>query len=456
MKRLNIAMLSAQEVQTEADVTNIVQERTELDMVGEQAEDAMAEAAQIQTQIDQAQQAIDDTEEVLQEVEEERQALEQSQQNGGMDKPAMEALQRAFSRFEKRTGVPCAIRSLGLEAFSAKSTRAHSTSVAMEGAKEYAKKIMESLMNALKSIMGYVMQFLGTMVKSTNKLEERAKTILKAAEDTEGKTAPADSKVTGSQVLEFTSKSNKVVEGKAFVEAYAKQQQLTEYVDEMIQAAYKNGVASGTLNDLLIAFTKDVREKEVEELVNKLSGNFTIKGAKYKNSSPAGVNSNGMYSSESDEKHVLLGGYVLASEDYKKNVTYSEIVKFPSTFSAGCYKLTDGENSNKDVGILTLKESAQLAKEVTARLKAYEDQTASARELENSMRSLISNAQKLSSTGEVNTSGLAVGSAIVRAYIKGLINLTTTMYKYDVRLAKAALDYAAASIRAANGETQKA
>lgn len=455
MRRLNIAMLSAQEMQTEANVTNIVQKRTELDMVGDQAEDAMVEAAQIETEITQAQQTIDDTEEVLQEVEEERQALAQSQQNGGMDRPAMEALQRAFARFEKRTGVPCVIRSMGLETFSAKSTRAHSTSVAMEGAKDYIKKIVDALMASLKAVIEKVVSFAKALLIATDKLEERAKSILRAAEDADGKVAPANSKVKSAQILDFTRKGNKPITGKAYVEAYAKQHQLTVDVYDLVHSAHVDGIESGTLNDLLIAFTKDVKEKEVEGIINKLTGAFTIKGAKYSNSSAAGKGSNGSVISECNKDQIMLGDYVITAEDYKKNAAYSDIVKFPSTFKAGCYKLTDSENDAVDAQVLSVKESGELAKEVIERLKAYKDHADFVRSLEMSLKSLVRKAQGLSATGEVNTTGLSVGSTIVRAYISGVINLTTTMQKYDVRLAKSALDYAAASIRAANGETQK-
>jgi hypothetical protein len=456
MRRLNIAMLSAQEMQTEANVTDIVQERSELEMVGDQAEDAMVEANQIETEINQAQNAIDDTEEVLQEVEEERQVLVQSQQNGGMDKPAMEALQRAFARFEKRTGVSCAIRSMGLEGFSSKSTRAHSTSVALEGAKEYVKKIVDALMTSLKAVMAHVVAFAQALLKSTDKLEERANSVVRAAESAEGKVAPANSKVKNATVLEFTNLANKQVSGKAYVEAYAKQHQLTEYVYSFVSEAYKSGIENGTLNDLLIAFTKDVKEKEVEDVINKLTGTFTIKGAKYNNASPAGISSNGSDISESDKKQIMLGGYVISAEDYKKNVRYSDIIKFPSTFKAGCYKLTDAESTASDVPVLSVKESGELAKEVINRIKAYENHGGFVRSLDRALSNLVKKAQGLSAAEGVNTSGLSVGSSIVRSYVNGVINLTTTMQKYDVRLAKAALDYAAASIRAANGETQKA
>jgi len=81
MARLNIAMLSAQE-QTQEESTPI-EAQSELDVVGQQVEDSIAQATEIQFQIEQTQEAVQETEEVVQQVEEERQVLEQSQAQGG-------------------------------------------------------------------------------------------------------------------------------------------------------------------------------------------------------------------------------------------------------------------------------------------------------------------------------------------------------------------------------------
>ena len=64
MKRLNIAMLS-QQAQAEVEP---VETQSELEVVGQQVEDSIAEATQVQAEIEGTQQAMDDAEQVIQEV----------------------------------------------------------------------------------------------------------------------------------------------------------------------------------------------------------------------------------------------------------------------------------------------------------------------------------------------------------------------------------------------------
>lgn len=190
MKRLNIAMLS-QQAQAEE-----VETQSELDVVGQQVEDSIAEATQVQAEIEGTQQAMDDAEQVVQEVEEERQVLEQAQQQGGAEQPAMEALQRAVARFEKRTGVACSIRSMGMESFSSKSTRVKGTKVAMEGAVEFIKKLIKMLTDALAAVWEKVAAFFEKIWVGAERAAKRAAQLEAAAKAAQGKTAAADAKVT--------------------------------------------------------------------------------------------------------------------------------------------------------------------------------------------------------------------------------------------------------------------
>lgn len=447
MRRLTIAMLSAQEVQTVADVVDIMQERTELDMVGSQAEDAMAEATQIQTDINQAQQAIDDTEEVLQEVEEERQVLEQAQQQGGIDKPAMEALQRAFSRFEKRTGVSCAIRSMGLEAFSAKSTRAHSTAVAMEDAKEFIKKIMESLINALSAVWGKVKDFLDKILVGTDRLIKRANVIKSAAEEAEGKVAPSDAKIKIASVLAFTRQNNKTVEGKAFAKTYVEQ---TKEFDENTALAKKyslmaiNGpVFSKLLDDVsvkdnkkaIIDFSVLNNAAALKDTVsNKLSGLIHLSG-----------------------KRRLLGDYIETGTIIDENTTWELLSENYNKIYYGFYKVGFApEKVHGEVTPMTIADAMLVTERVAEHMASYSKLRQEHGVIEAELKKIVSKAKELEKAQDAEIDQIRVGVGLIRSIINSGINMRTSLRLYDINLAKATLDYAAASIRAANGETQKA
>lgn len=450
MKRLTIAMLSAQEVQTEADVVDIVQEQNELDMVGDQAEDAMAEATQIQTEINQAQQVIDDTEEVLQEAEEERQVLEQSQQNGGIDKPAMEALQRAFSRFEKRTGVPCAIRSMGLESFSAKSTRAHSTSVAMEGAKEFIKKIMESLINALSAVWGKVKDFLDKILVGTDRLAKRADVVVRAAKNAEGNVAPSDAKIKTASVLAFTRLNNKAVVGKEFAKTYVEQ---TKEFDENTALAKKyslmaiNGpIFSKLLSDVTV---KDNKKAIIDFSV--FNNAAALKDASYDNE-------DGLI--HYSVKQGLLGDYIETGVVIDEKTTWEQLSKNYNKINHGIAKAdflyAKWEKGAPEVTPMTVSDAAIVANRVAEHMTSYSKLRQEHGVIEAELKKIISKAKELEKVQDAEIDQIRVGVGLIRSIINSGINMRISLRLYDINLAKAALDYAAASIRAANGETEKA
>lgn len=442
MKRLTIAMLSAQVVQTEADVTDIVQDRTELDMVGEQAEDAMAEAAQIQTQIDQAQQAIDDTEEVLQEVEEERQALEQSQQNGGMDKPAMEALQRAFSRFEKRTGVPCAIRSLGLEAFSAKSTRAHSTSVAMENAGEYIKSIIKMLTDAMASVWEKTKAFFEKIWIGAERLAKRAEQVGAAAKNAEGKVAPADAKIKAGSVLAFTRKDDKVIEGGDFVKAYIAQTSAMSASRKGREVALADFVKGETVKKIL---EESKKPDNKENIVKAILDTHIAKDAK-------GIN--GLMIMESNVR--LLGDYVTASAYLTTDSTWEQIEENYKKVKPYLVVSKEAKELSKEVTPLAVIDAEKIANKIAIYMNSYSDMRDEQNKIDKEVKMIVAQTKSLEKEKNAPIEQIKLATAVVRALVNNVMQSLVAYRSYDVNLSKAALDYAAASIRAANGETQKA
>lgn len=432
MSRLNIAMLAQQE---EAQV----EQQTELEVVGEQAEDAIAEATQQQAEIEQTQQAIDEAEEVIQEVEEERQVLEQSQAQGGAEPVAMEALQRAVKRFEKRTGVACSVQSMGLESFSSKTTRLQSTNVAMEGAVEYIKKLIKMLMDAVAAVWEKVKAFVEKIMVGADRLTKRAKQVEAAAKAAQGKTAPADAKVTTASVLAFARQNNKVVDGKEFAKQYVAQTADAYAVRKSVQETVNTLVKGSTFATILEAAKKPDNKEALTAAILELGV------------SAEGKKEDGILTAV-DNDH-MLGDYVNVRVNLAKDATWEQI-------SAGYAKVSNNiavaEDAKadlaKEVDPLTPEDAKRVAYQAAGHMESYKDLRKEQQEIDSELKKLLAEAKKLEKEKDAPTDQLRVATGVIRASINAAVRSMTSLRAYDVNLTKAALDYAAASIKLATGK----
>jgi hypothetical protein len=435
MARLNIAML-AQEGQQE---TQAVEQQTELDVIGQQAEDAIAEAAQYREEIEQTQQAIDDTEEVVQEVEEERQVLQNSQQQGGAEPVAMEALQRAVKRFEKRTGVACSVGAMGLESFSSKASRMQSTSIALEGAVEYIKKLIKMLTEAMAAVWEKVKAFFEKIMVGAERLAKRAKQVEAAAKAAQGKTAAADAKVTTGSVLAFARKENKVVEGKAFADQYVKQtsqgfvsrKELAKEVDSLIKG-----------DDFRAIITAAKVPDNTKQLSQAILAVASVDGGKEQE----GLITDSMASP-------LLGDYVATFTAFSKNATWEQI-------SAGYTKLKStlsmAENAKpdlaKEVSPLSPEDARKVASHAAGHMISYSDMRKQQQDLDAGLKKVLAEAKKIETEKDAPVDQLRVATGALRSAVNMAIQGMVADRSYDVSLTKAALDYAAASVKLAGGK----
>lgn len=435
MARLNIAMLAQ-----EAQAQEVVEQQSELDVVGQQAEDAIAEATQQQVEIEQTQQAMDETEEVIQEAEEERQVLEQSQAQGGAEPVAMEALQRAVKRFEKRTGVACSVKSMGLESFSSKTTRLQHTKVAMEGAVDYIKKLIKMLMDAIAAVWEKVKAFFEKIWVGAERLAKRAKQVEEAAKAVQGKKAPADAKVTTSSVLNYARKDNKVVEGKDFAEHYIGQTSGTYVVRAMIEGMAKALITDGGFTEILDASKKPDNKDAIIKAAANLSS--TDKGGEIKD---------GLVISHSNNRD--LGEYVLKKTVLYKNATWEQL-------SAGYSKLTSQlvrsedikDDLAKEVAPMTPEDSRRVAHQVAGHMSSYSDMRTEQNKIDAELKKILSKAKELEKEKDAPVDQLRVGTGVVRAVIGSMMGTVVSYRSYDINLSKAALDYAAASVKLASGK----
>ncbi len=444
MKRLNIAMLAEQEVQVEEQVEQ-AQAQTELEVVGEQAEDAMAEAAQVQAEIEVTQQAADEAEEVVQEVEEERQVLEQTQEQGGAEPVAMESLQRAIKRFEKRTGVPCAINSMGLESFSSKSTRLQSTKIAMEGAVEYIKKLVKMLMDAMAAVWEKVKAFFEKLMVGADRLAKRAKQLEAAAKAAQGKTAAADAVVTTGSVVAFARMDGKAVEGKDFADQYIKQ-------------TSESHESSKKLAETLDAFIKGDKVVKLIEQSKTKDSEAALLEMIVADAPTTGVEKaeEGMVEYKAGES--LLGDYALhLGAAFDKTATWEQVTKGYYKIKASVARADDfSADAVKEVKPLTTEDAKRVAYQVAGHMSSYQGLAEEQKKFGDEIKKIVTEAKALEKEKDASVDQIRVATGYVRAMSNRTMSLLVSMRAYDVNLAKAALDYVAASLKAANGKAAEA
>jgi hypothetical protein len=435
MARLNIAMLSEQAQEEVVEV----QQQTELEVVGEQAEDAIAEATQIQTEIEGAQQAADDAEEVVQEVEEERQVLEQAQQQGGAEKPAMEALQRAFSRFEKRTGVPSGIRSMGMESFSSKASRPRATEVAMEGAVEYIKKIIKMLTDAMAAVWEKVKAFFEKIWIGADRLAKRADQLKAAAKAAQGKSAAADATIKAGSVLAFARKDDAKVEGKAFADQYIKETAENFAGKKSIEESLDAFLNKKETSDLLLTENKE----EIVKLAIAAQG-------------PVGTGkaADGL---QTDKTPRMLGDYVAETVSISSDSTWEQLsanynkIKTSIVFDTGAK-----DDVVKEVKPMDVKDAERVAVHASGHMASYKGMREEQKKFEVRIKKIIDDAKKMGKDKEASADQLRVAAGVVRAIANKSMSMLVSARSYDVNLTKAALDYVAASVKAATGKSGEA
>jgi len=440
MARFNIAMLSEEAQTGEAQV------QSELDVVGQQAEDAIAEAVQVQTDIENAQQATDDAAEVVEEMEEERQALQVAQEQGGIDRVAMESLQRAVKRFEKRTGVPCVIKSMGMESFDSKTTRAQATKIAMEGVGEYIKKLMKMLMDGLAKIYNMVKDFFTKMIVGAERLGKRAKQVQELAKNAMGKTAPADAKITTGGVLEFARSGGKVVQGSSFASQYAKDTAPTADHNVAIKDTidfYKSG------NAYIEALEATVKPDNKKNVLNSLLKNKPSTG---KASYTDGLGMSGM-------PGTLLGEYKVRFVQLDPKATWEQLSKHYGKVKMDIARADDVKEASGDgISPLAVKDALAVAKHAETIMAGYVNTSSDIDAIRKEIDAITKEAKVLSSQKDTlpeESEQVRVAVMYIRAEMNAFLRYVVSSRTYNIRLTKAALDYATASIKAIKAETEE-
>lgn len=186
MKHLNIAMLSKQEEKVPAEEPI----QSNLDVLGAQVEDDMLQAQQSQVEVDEVSGAVDTADQATEQLMEEGDAIEQVRQlPQQQQQAALESIQRNVKSILKTVGLH------GAPGFAMESADSKGA-IALEGVGEEIKKFILKIWDMLKAAWDKMVEVLGSFLKNifngALKLKKRAEQVLKASKGFEGRSLPAD------------------------------------------------------------------------------------------------------------------------------------------------------------------------------------------------------------------------------------------------------------------------
>lgn len=419
-------MLSGQQLETEPK--SISQES-----YGQFAEDAIVQANQRHSEIAKIQQAVQDTEDVALEAFEEHAALQTACARGGAEPVAMEALQRAVKRFEKRTGIAYQTKYLALESFESKATRMQSTKVAMEATGEYIKKLMKTLTDAVSGIWEKVKAYFDELMVGAERLVKRANKLQADLENVKGKEVQEDNVVTVPSVLEFARKDNKVVEGDDFVKAYSEHVKQSSSYRNADSEFVKTWVANNNYQEIL---DESKKQDNAPKLVELIAGNHN---------QPQEKAEGGLQQVEI--KGALLGDYVISEVLISKDSTWEELTKNYSKISSKIEKPQDDAGlSVKSAIVLTPEQSEAILGSAIELMGSFKELRSQIKQIDTEVKKIMSETKTLDDDQNAPLDQIQVAGGYVRSHANAMMDKMTTQRGYDVNLTKAALDYVAASI----------
>ena len=433
MARLKIAMLS----QTAGVVEEPIQSVKPIELYDQETENSINETNALHSEIEVVQQAMSDTEEVVQEMKEERAALEAAMLRGGADSFAMEALQRAVKRFEKRTGVDCKVRSIGLEGFQDRTTRMQSTKVAMEAALDYMKKLATMLTAAASSVLDKVNDFLGKLLVGAEKTAKRARDLDTALSAIEGKQAGADAKITTPSVLKYARLNDSVHDGSAFANDYAKHAASSESYRNADADFVKNWINSSNYDKII----QEAKTPDNEEAILKL-----ITGATQ--DIPGAVLVDGLQTSKS--KDVYLGDFAAVETSISTKSSWEELSKNYNKVKYSLQK-SDNDYTVKEVKPLSVDDAKKIINGAIELMDAFKQIYQQQKQIDSEMKRILSESKSLLNDKNSPVDQLRVATGFVRSHSNAVMRKIADHRSYDINLTKAALDYVAASIKAIEG-----
>lgn len=435
-------ILALEELNTETDADTPVEEVAAfVDAPENDIADADAAAVDLNTEIERTEAAAD-TAETLETVAERAEA---TLPEGGMDEKAVDTLDVAVEQLLNQVGFSKRKSKVfpSLENFAAPGdARLKNTKLAIESIKERAKEIWQAIVSAIKRAVAYVKQFFTSLLNATKGLEERADDLFKKAEGIKGSQS---GKIKSSALLTVDGSA---LDGAGVLSAYQK------YVNTPVSKADRLADAVKALDDIQALANLGDGQRAAEKAYDDLYALLTLEN--FGQAKPH--LQDGKVSQELKlglgQKSLFL---VLNAESEKDSGAVAKLLRLGTS---RCY-VGDASDAKKveaaEVTPATSEGVKALTKLVKDHMKRYESMKADVQKLDSASNALLSKLDKLTKEqGEYVGDALKAASGAVRGANNVLVSGTASLKSFDVKIAKAALDFAGASLNAYGKEEKKA
>lgn len=198
MARLNIAMLSGENDDQGQVVAQAVEDH--LEVLGQQVEDDLLQAQQVQIQSDQEDAAVNDAVQATEDLLEEQQAAEElAERKEQVTQAAMESIQRNVKNILKNIGMEAnQVSTYRYKSDEEKKAEEKSSDEAAKSTSssigEWIKKIWEKIKEVWFRIVDAIKAFFKNLFNASVGLKKRAMAVKQAAKDLKGKSIPSDAK----------------------------------------------------------------------------------------------------------------------------------------------------------------------------------------------------------------------------------------------------------------------
>ena len=394
----------------EAEVTDFV----------EAPENDLADAAEAESELDEVNDGIDEAGETGETLEDIHEAMGESLEDGGMPEPEARALEVAVEHMCQRIGFSKRRKAFpAMEGFKEKGAdRIKATKVAMEEIKGRISQIWDAIMGALAKAWEHIKTFFKSLVDGAVGLKKRAEALVAKAAHS-GESANAGKKVNPSGFGKTLVVNGSVPVNEALVSAYE-----THIKDTFITADRSSLIAKVAPEIDKLAESKNP-EEDFYAILKTLNGGFS------------GAAPTDKGNLEADEKATIIG--------HKLTFGGAEFVAIRNPTNFRVTIRTDEKEVTlpKEIEALSSSNVSKVAKLVSAHMATYSKSATAIGESINKISALVS---KLKNGKSEDTKSIKYMGMLVRS-LNAAVNQTTVLLKgYDVKVGKAVLDYAGASL----------
>jgi phiKZ-like phage internal head proteins len=415
---------------------------------GEAAEADIEEAEEVAQATDEIGEEIETVEQAQTALEAIAEVMDIARQNGGLDRNGARLATISVNHIYQSIGVKRPLAVPAMESFDTVGARATATSIAMEDIKEQLKKIWEMIVAGVKQAAEWITQFVTKIFSANARLKSRAEKLVEATKSLEGN--PKQTSVGSAAMAKALAMGSGA--SKNVATDLGKINQFTT------EAAWKKTVQ--TMKDVESALEKeydrvfDAAAKGTDQAgefegVRKLIQDIAGHGLKAYTGNPDDIGA----------PAAPEGTDLFASPVFLGNAAVWAHV--PSTVDA-ISKFRSGvamrETDVKDGATLVTLNAAQI-KAVAEEVLAFVVLAEGYKDIQESVKSLTAwYAKKLSGVTQITNMTDGVRSYLnaikgVRMLIKGIHQ---PAMQIAVKANSAALDYAAASLKAYNGKSEDA